>query len=260
MVLLLLAGSFLARRNGWLFLSGALLAVTTIKPQVALLLVILMILWVSADWQQRQRWFWGFASTMLVLLAASEYVLHGWIFRFLGALRAYSDYMAGTSFLDRYVGPRWSGLCRLVLVLPVLWVCWKYREAAADSIISLRALCLALVAAICIAPNFATYNQVLLLPALFFIWDQRRTVLDGRLVVRSLTKISAALVVWPWIACGILIVLKFGFHAEAFVRRAWQLPLYTTLSLPVAILALLLLWPTGVGLTKQTFPSTEMLS
>jgi hypothetical protein len=259
-VALILAGSFLAWRRGWLFLAGALLALATVKPQVALLPVILMLFWVSADWRQRQRWFWGFASVLLVLLGASEYVLPGWIFRFYGALRAYSAYMAGSSFLDWYVSPRWSGFCRVVLVLPIVRVCWKSRRESSDSLACRRALCLALVTAICIAPNFATYNQVLLLPSLFLIWDKREMLRNGTLLARNLTKIIAALVIWPWIACGILVVAKLGFHAEQFVRLAWQLPLYTTLSLPIAILALLLVWPVTVSATKQTLPVREMLA
>jgi hypothetical protein len=260
LVALLLSGSFLARQRGWLFLSGALLAVATIKPQVALLPVILMLFWVAAKWHERQRWFWGFGSLMLVLVGASEYVLSGWLFRFYGALRAYSNYMGGTSFLDWLVSPRWSGPCRVLLVLPVLWVCWKSRAAAADSVASRRALSLVLVAGVCIAPNLATYNQVLLLPALLFLWDQPVALQYGGIVRRNLTKIIMALLGWPWVACGILIVAKLGFHAEQFVARVWQLPLVTTLSLPIALLAILLLWPVMSPPTKQAFPEIQMLS
>ena len=260
LVALLLSGSFLARQRGWLFLSGVLLAVATIKPQVALLPVVLMLFWVAAKWRERQRWFWGFGSVMLVLMGASEYVLPGWLFRFYGALGAYSNYMAGTSFLDWLVSPRWSGLCRVILILPVLWVCWKSRAAAPDSVASRRALSLALVAVVCIAPNLATYNQVLLIPGLLFLWDQPIALQHGGIVRRNLTKIIMTLLAWPWVACGILIVAKVGFHAEHFVTRVWQLPLYTTLSLPIALLALLMLWPVMSLPTKQAFPATEMLS
>jgi hypothetical protein len=257
---LLLAGSFLARRHDWLFLSGVLLALATIKPQVALLPVILMLFWVSAEWRHRQRWFWGFALMMLILSGASEYVLPGWVFRFYGAVRAYSDYTSGTSFLDWYVSPRWSELCRAILVLPVLWVCWQSRCAMPESKASRRALSTVLVAAVCIAPNLATYNQVLLIPCLFFLWDERTALRQGGLVARNLTKIILALLAWPWVGCGILIVAKVGLHAEQFVRQAWQLPLYTTLSLPIALLALLILWPISGGPTKQPFPVAQMLS
>ena len=257
---LLLAGSFLARRLDRLFFSGTLLAVATFKPQVALLPVILMLFWVSADWRGRQRWFWGFASMMLALFAASEFVLSGWLFRFLAAVRAYSEYTSGTSFLDWFVGPRWSGLCRLLLILPVVWLSWKSRAAAAGSIIAVRALSLVLVTAVCIAPNLATYNQVLLIPGLFLVWDQRAALRSGGIVASGLSKVIAALLVWPWAACGFLIVAKVAFHADQFVRQAWQLPLYTTLSLPIALLALLFLWPLADGAAKQASLASEMLS
>jgi hypothetical protein len=257
---LVLGGSFLARRHGWLFLSGVLLAVATFKPQVAFLPVILMLLWVSGEWRQRQRWLWGFASTMVLLVGASEYMLRGWLFRFYDAVRAYSDYTSGTAFLDWFVSPRWSGVVRLLLILPVLWICWKSRYAESDSVASGRGLSLVLVATVCIAPNLATYNQVLLIPALFLLWDQRLVLHQGGIVSRNLTRIIAVLLVWPWVACGTLIAARIGFHAEEFVMRAWQLPLYTTLSLPAAILLLLFLWPARRDDAKHTFAAAQMLS
>ena len=257
---LVLAGSFLARRYGRLLLSGALLALATFKPQVALLPVVLMLLWVSADWRQRQRWFWGFCSMMVLLVGASEYMLRGWLFRFYDAVHAYSDYMSGTAFLDWFVSPRWSGLARVALILPVLWVCWRSRRAVSESVVAGRAMSLALVTTVCIAPNLATYNQVLLIPAIFFLWDQRAALRQGGIVPRNLARIIVALLVWPWMACAILIAAKVGFHAEQFVMRAWQLPLYTTLSLPAAILLLLFLWPMKAKATNRAFPAVEMLS
>lgn len=256
----LLAASFLARRYGWLALSGMLMALATIKPQVALLPVLLLLFWVSAEWRQRQRWLWGFASMMVLLFGASEYVLHGWIFRFYAGVRAYRDYTSGGAFLDWLVGTRWSGLCRVILLLPVLLVAWKSRRADLASVASRGALSLVLVAAVCTAPILGTYNQLLLIPALFLVWDQRMALQCGGMISRTLTKIIAALVVWPWVACGLLVVAKVVFHADQFVRWAWQLPLYTTLSLPIALLTLLIRWPLSSGPVKQAFPATEILS
>ncbi len=260
LVAVLLAGSFLARQSGWLFLSGVLLAVATIKPQVAVLPVVLMLMWVSAEWRERQRWLWGFAATMALLLGASEYILPGWLFRFYDAVRAYNSYMGGTAFLDWFVTPRWSGIVRAILVLVVLWIGWKSRRLAPDAMAARRAVSLALVAVVCIAPNLATYNQVLLLPGLLLLLDQQKVLQHSGMVARNLSKIVLVLFVWPWLVCITLIVAKMVFHAESFVQWAWQMPLYTTLSLPVALLALLLLWPFDTVSTQRTFPSPEMLA
>jgi hypothetical protein len=264
----LLAAACLARQRGWFFLSGVLLAVATIKPQVALLPAILMLLWVSGGWRERRRWLWGFAATMLLLLGASEYVLPGWMFRFYAAVRAYSSYMAGTSFLDRLVGPRWSLIAGVIIVSPVLWACWKSRMEEAGTMASRRALCLVLVAVVCIAPTLAIYNQVLLVPGLLLAFDlvfdlgfdQRPALPHGRVAVRYLGRLTVALVAWPWVACASLVVAKVVFHAESLVRWAWQAPLYTTLSLPVALFALLLLLPSARVSSQQTSPRSEILA
>lgn len=269
LVAALLAGAFLARQSGRLFLSGVLLAVCTIKPQVALLPVILMLLWVSGDWRARRRWLWGFLAAMVALLSGAEYVLPGWIPRFYAALRAYQSYMAGTSFLDWLVTPHWSGPVAAVIVLPVLWTAWKCRRENADAAESRRTLCLVLTAGVCVAPNLALYNQVLLLPVVLFLYAEREIDRGGNsagnsgnsqragFLVHMLDRAVVGLVAWPWIATGILIVARFVFRAESFVQRAWELPLYATLALPVVLLVLLLLSPVS---TQRTFPLPERLA
>ncbi len=260
LVAVLLAGSFLARRSGWLFLSGVLLAVATIKPQVALLPVLLMLMWVSAKRRERLRWAWGFGLTMLLLLSASEYVLPGWLFRFYDAVRAYNNYTGGTSFLDWLATPRWSGVVRAIIIVVVLRVAWKVRALDPDALEARLALSLALVGAVCIAPNLGTYNQVMLLPGLLLVLQQRDLLRHSGLVPRMLRRIVVALLLWPWFACGILIVAKVVFHAESFVQWAWEAPLYATLSFPISLLALLLAWPPETVSSHPTFPAQELLA
>jgi len=256
----LLSCSFLMRKRGRLFASGVLLAIATIKPHVALLPVTLMFIWVSGNWRERQRWLWGFVSTLLLLAGASEYLLSGWMFRFYDATRSYSRYIGGTAFLDLLLTPRWGGTGRALIVLIVLWVCWHVRRLPPETFASQRALSLVLVAAVCIAPNRATYNQVLLLPGLFFVFWQGNVSQGSRIFVRQLKRIAWGLVIWPWLACGFLIVARVVFHAEDFVQTAWQLPLYTTLSLPLVLLVVLFATPSDAVTSRRTSPAAEMLS
>jgi Glycosyltransferase family 87 len=260
LVAALLAGSFLARQSGWLFLSGFLLAVATIKPQLALLPVALMLLWVSKDWRSRRNWLAGFAVTMLVLFGASESLLRGWLVRFYDAVRSYQSYMAGTSFLDLLVTPRWSGIAWTLVVLPVLWVCWKSRALLPDAAESRRAICLVLAAAVCTAPNLGLYNQILLLPGVLFLLEHSNAVQNRGILVRSLSRIAVVLLAWPWITSGVLIVARIVFHAEAFVQWAWQLPIYTALSLPVVLMVLLFVSPFSPVPSERAFPSPETLA
>jgi hypothetical protein len=259
-VALLLAGSCVARQRGWLIGSGALLALATIKPQVAFLPVIIMLLWVSGDWRKRQRWLWGFAAMMLSLLAAAEFVLPGWLFRFYKAVHFYQIYMANTSFLDWLVTPRLSGTVWVLLVLLIGWIAWTVRALNPDSSDAHRAFCLALVVVVCTSPNLALYNQILLLPGVL-LWIQRAETAQLRgVLTRFLSKLLAALVAWPWFACVVLIGAKVFFGAEGFVQRAWQLPHYAALALPVVLLILLLLLPWVTVISPRTSPTAEILA
>ena len=253
-----LAASFLARQQGWLVLSGVLLAITTIKPQVAFLPLMLMVMWVSGSWRARQRWLWGFVATMLTLLAASEYVLRGWLFRFYYAVKAYQSYMSGTSFLDRLVTPRGSFAAWLLIVMIVVWTGWRVRRLAPDTFAARRALCVTLVAVVCTSPNLALYNQVLLLPGALLWFEYRKSWRASGISGRTLNRLLVALLAWPWIACGILITAKV-LHHDQFVQKMWQLPHYVTLSLPIVLLTLLVIAPPEVS-TQRTSPLREIMA
>jgi Glycosyltransferase family 87 len=240
LVAALFSGSFAMRKKGQLFASGVLLAIATIKPQIVLLPVILMLIWVSGNWRERQRWLWGFASTLILLLAGSEYLLPGWMFRFYNALLAYSQYVGGTSFLDLLLTSRLAGIGRAAMVLAALWAFWRARKFEADTIAAKTALSLAITAAVCTTPNLGTYNQVLLLPSLLLVYCCVTVPRASGLVVRQLKGITSGLLLWPWFLSGLLVIAAVVFHAEAFVHSAWRLPLLATLPLPLVVFALLL--------------------
>jgi hypothetical protein len=149
---------------------------------------------------------------------------------------------------------QWGSLARTLIILVVIWVGWKTRRLTPDTMASRRALCLALAAAVCTAPNLATYNQVLLMPAVFFVFGQDKTRSGGGMLVDNLRWIVRGLLIWPWAACGILILVQVVLRATPFVQRAWQVPLYATLSLPVLMLALLLAVPAENRLKELDTP------
>lgn len=245
----LLAAAFWARQSGRLLLSGVFMAIATIKPQIALLPVVALILWSLYDWKSRQRWFWGFLGTISALLAASEYVLPGWLPEFFRALRDYRRYTGGQSLLQAFLTPGVGRALGYLLLAYVVWVSWKARGSAPDSPQSRHLLCLLLVAAVCAMPSFATYNQIFLLPALLVL-AQQNLLSSSRILARSFAWIAAVLLIWPWLVCVVLlpasIFLPFGSYA-----RVWQIPLYGTLQLPLAVLALLLAGMAGTGAGKS---------
>ncbi len=257
LVLLFLAASFFARSRGWFFSSGALMAIATIKPQTVIYAVLLMLIWVSWNWKERQRWFWGFTSTMGVLLAASELLLPGWLPQFYEALRAYQGYLANTAFLDLFLTSRWAWLGRMLISVAVVWAAWTSREQPLASVASRRAICLSLVAAICNSPNLGTYNQVLLVPGFLLVVEERSVLRQAKGLLRYLSGLVVVLALWPWVTCAALIILKFVFHADVFVQHTLQLPSFGILQLPLVTLALLLVLPTerhSAGRSLATVP------
>ena len=244
LVLFFLAASFFARSRGWLFFSGALMAIATIKPQAVIYAVFLMLIWVSWNWKERQRWFWGFTSTMGVLLAASELLLPGWLPQFYEGLRAYQGYLANTAFLDLFLTSRWAWVGRMLISVAVVWAAWTSRAEPLASVASRRAICLSLVAAVCNSPNFGTYNQVLLVPGFLLVVEQSTVLRQAKWLLRWLSGLIVLLALWPWVTCAALIIVKFVFHADVFIRHTLQLPSFGILQLPLVTLALLLVLPT----------------
>ncbi len=93
----IMAASAAALVTGYFSLAGFLLALATFKPQLALPMAAWLMLWAVSDWRRRQKFVWSFVLTMAALLAASEYVLPGWMGRFREALSAYREYTQGAS-------------------------------------------------------------------------------------------------------------------------------------------------------------------
>ena len=65
----LLAACAAALVAGNFVLAGFLLALATIKPQLALPVAGWLVLWAASDWRRRQRFLWSFGLTTAILLA-----------------------------------------------------------------------------------------------------------------------------------------------------------------------------------------------
>jgi len=89
-VALLIALALLALRAGRDELAGALLAVSTIKPQVVVLLIIFIGVWAIAS--RRWRLVIGFVGTLAALLAVSLVLLPSWPAEFLREVLRYPAY------------------------------------------------------------------------------------------------------------------------------------------------------------------------
>jgi len=240
LVAALLAASMAAisgRRFVW---AGVLLALATIKPQLALLPIVWLGIWVLGNWRERKRLFWSFAVAMSGLVVGGEILLPGWIREFRAASAAYYRYTGGgRSVLDVLLTPTWGRVVAAIVVGAVFILVWKIRRADANTADFQWSLALVMATTLVVIPMFAPYNQLLLIPALMVIVRSVKILWSRDRMLRVLLAVSGVSVFWPWIAAGALAATLLVLPAPV-VWKAWALPLYTSLAIPVTILATLL--------------------
>ncbi len=235
----LIAGGTALLAADHLLLAGVLLALTTIKPQLAFPLTAWLVLWALSDWRRRRPFIWGFGMTAAALLAGAEYILPGWIGRFREAVAAYRQYTGGAgSLLDVLVTPGWGIVLTVLLLLALAAVGWRMRREPADTPAFVFAASLVLAVTVVIVPMVAPYNQLLLLPGVFLLVRDWEILWTKDRLTRAACVIAGALIFWPWLAAMVLTVASMVAPA-ASVQRAWAVPLWTSLGIPLVMLPLL---------------------
>jgi len=232
----LLAGCAALLVEQHLVLAGILLALATVKPQVALLPALWLLLWTFSNWRERQNFFWGFLAGMTALFAASEYVLPGWLPRFVDAIIAYRHYAGGS--LTELFAPAGAAAITLGALLALAAVCWRARLAPAESPPFMLALALALAVTVILFSILAPYNQVLLLPTVLLIMRQHREFWEKHRLRRVAFTVAAIFVLWPWAASMVLAPASFLVPAQS-IQKAWAVPLWSSIGVPILILPLL---------------------
>lgn len=225
--------------SGQLAAAGAVLALATIKPQLALPVTCWLLLWTFSRWHERKKFVVGFGFTMVILLAGSEFILPHWIGKFLEGLSAYRQYTGGAaSGLDFLLGPTAGRILACILLVAVIYYCWNARHADASERGFGVATALVLAATVNAMPTMtAPYNQLVLLPGVFVALMVLPKLWRASIMARSLYVIAAALLFWPWIAAFALVLLSVWLP----VRWGWDVPLYTSFWVPVGVLSLVLL-------------------
>ncbi len=232
---------------GRLTLAGVVLAFATFKPQFTITLIPWLLLWTAADWRRRRSMAWSFLATLTVLVALGEALLPGWISDFLNVIRAYRHYTYGHSILDLWFTPSWGAVAAAVVLAACAVACWPCRSEPATSARFCFATSLVLAANVVVIPTLAPHAQLLLVPA--FLWLLRCTASSK--AHRSWVRIFCEpavwiLLAWQWIAALALTLAGLRYPA-AVLHRFWEIPLYTSPLLPVAVFLLLgsLVWSSG---------------
>jgi hypothetical protein len=84
----------------------------------------------------------------------------------------------------------------------------------------------------------APYNQVLLLPAIFLIVRSGKEFVRDRGIGRVVFLLAAVVVLWQWAASFALMIASF-ILPPATVQKAWAVPLWTSIAIPLVTLPLL---------------------
>jgi hypothetical protein len=235
----MIAACALLMVSNHLLLAGIVLALATIKPQIALLLTAWLLLWAFSSYHARRGLIWGFALTLAALLAGSEYLMPGWIAQFAKAVVAYREYLNHPkSVLLTLTTPGWGLVFSALILILFAVVAWRTRHAPADTPVFALVFSLVLAVTIVVVPMTAPYNQVLLFPAVLLIVRHRRSLWTKNPIMRAICLISGLMVFWPWLATLGLAAASIFVPAER-VQSAWAVPLWTSLAIPVAVLLLL---------------------
>ena len=249
----LLVGFFLAAcaallAGGSLLGAGCLLAFATIKPQLALLPVLWLLLWATGDWKSRQRLVWSFAGTMALLIGGAQLLSPGWLPRFVKGLFAYTHYAGMSSLLDFYLSPAIAKPVAIISLLALGIACFRWRHEPADSEGFFLKFALVLTVAILVLPPLLPpFNQVLLLPGVLAViryWNVLWK--DGR-GIRAVCVLGAGVALWPWLAAPVLL-LRHAMAQGALLSRIWLSPLAMSFGVPPLLLILLM------QLSKRRFP------
>jgi hypothetical protein len=236
----LLAACAACLSAGWLFLAGGLLALATIKPQLAWPAVLWLLLWAASEWRSRRRFVFGFGLVMLLLLSGAQFVLPGWLPMFFHAIRQYQQYTDNQSALVVLFGAIAGHVFEALSVLVCALLLWRDRREPPRNAAFGRALGLVLVLTVLIVPKLAPYNQVLLVPAILALLQSQSSADPILPAIRMARIIGGIFLVWPWIATLGLSVAHLWLTPE-LTQRIYLIPFYSSFMLPVFVFGLAVL-------------------
>jgi hypothetical protein len=203
LVAALIGGVAAAVASGHLWLAGLLLAITTIKPQWSVALAAWLLLWAVSKWSERKALFISFSGTMLLLWAGSQFLLPGWIDKWLKGTSEYLRYAPRPpAHIEFLLGKYLGSVITIALVLFVAALCWRIRFDSADTDRFKLLLAAIPLVNLVTSPVWHSYDGLFLLPSalLIFHWHeqfQRLRPLEGAIVI-----LTVAALLWQWLAAS----------------------------------------------------------
>ncbi len=237
---LLIAGAWCVNANH-LTTGGALLALSTIKPQMSLLPLCWFLIWTMGDWSKRRNLLFAFLASLTALIVAGEFILRGWPGYFVDGVAAYRKYAPTSSLLRVALGDTLGEIVGGLMILALLAWAWRDQSGASHSLQFGPMFAAFLMGTVLAFPLFTPYNQVLLiLPALLLLRDWNALSRFSHLVFIVITS-------WPWIMSAVLLLSAPRLNSP---NRLPLLPSFLVSFFPLFLPLLLMTRRTG----PPTFP------
>jgi hypothetical protein len=245
----LLAASMLALRRGRFLLSGILMALTTIKPQMAALVILYLLVWTSRDWRARGRFCIGLFSTGILLAGTALVIWPHWIQSWIHVVLGYHRYAKPPLVGEVLAEPLGTGaagpatlLMIALLLIAAMMLAWRNSAAAPDSVKFWLTLSMLLgITTITLLPGQAIHDDVILLPGIFLI-ASRHDVWTSSWIPKLLLALGVAVLLWPSVAaCGLIVLRPLLTQGQFYSKAVFALPLRTAAAFPFVVLGLLAL-------------------
>ena len=257
----LLAASLAALVNGRLFLSGSLLALTLIKPQMTALVAAYLLLRSFGQWRVRRRFVGGFFSVTALLGGSSLLAWPHWIGEWLQVMFGYRQYSTPplvSYLLGNQIGSRVGPVLIAALLVSAIALAWRMREALpASAEFALTISFLLAVTTITLLPGHAVYDHVVLLPGVILIALSWRGFAASSRLFRVVLVAAALALFWQWIVAPVVIAMRPILSPRLFFSDVLTLPIRTAGSIPFAVFALLALMSREV--MRKGFPALETI-
>lgn len=216
--------------------AGILLALATIKPQLSLPLTAWLMLWSLCAIHRRWRFMVAFLVSLVALVGGAELLLPGWIPRFYAALVAYRHYAPAGPLLEQML-PRAIAIAVIVsLAITLATVCWKERKYGPHDFQFVSTTSLVLAVTLLLIPMTPPYNQLLLLPAILLLVHDWRELWTRGMAGRALLVTAMIPLIWSWASAIVIAAVSFFTSAA---QSFWQVPLWTSVVLPIPVVACL---------------------
>lgn len=249
LVAFFIAASLVLLSREKLISAGLVMSLATIKPQLTVVLVLWLMAWAVFRWRARWKFAISFLAGFAALSTSAEILLPGWLWKFAGAVSAYERYAASGPLLTQMLPFPMAVLVMAGVSIALAAVCFRARhvESSDSRFIVLTAASLAIT--LLLIPMYPPHYQLLLLPGIFLLVRNWRELWARGIAGKALLASVAVPLGWSWASAIALAAASF-FTPGA--QNFWQLPLWTSVVLPIPVVACL-----GLLTWKAAFLKTE---